>query len=659
MRIRRSNLVRATVCGVLAASLLLMGGVTVLASGAEATKGRTVLAVPDRQGLGDDEELEEFLDAFMLGQLIEYRITGAVVAVVADGDVLLAKAYGHADIETDTFAVADETLFRLGSVSSLFTWTAVMQLVERGKLDLNADINTYLSYFRIPNTFAQPITLAHLLTHTAGFEDVGSQVVPGVEDLLPLGEALASHVPGRVRPPGEQAAYSYYGVGLAGYIVEQVSGVPFERYVEENLLNPLDMCHTTVRQPVPDELLAHLANGYVYTGAGYAVYDFEFVRLPPAGSMSATAADVANFMIAHLQGGRYSGGRILEEATVLEMQRQHFTHDPRVNGIAYGFYEMNLNGQHIIRHEGDTVLSSSLLALLPEQNEGLFVCYSGPIGRMARDELLKAYMNRYYPLPDQPALQPLPGSAERASRCVGSYRMNRTAFTNYERILGVLDDVVEVVADPDGTLYVTGAKWVEIEPFVFRPLDGQRLLVFHEDNHGRISHMFADKIPTVAFARLAWYETEAFQVGLLATCAALFLSALLSWLIGAFINRRAGRARVPGPHPVSRARLLAALVGGLDLLSMAMLLFTLSRYRANVATNIPSLLLPVMIVEFIAAALTLGVVGFAVMAWAGKGDPEGSPYWSVCGRVHYTLVALAALVYVVWLYCWNLLGFRF
>ncbi len=226
--------------------------------------------------------------------------------------------------------------------------------------------------------------------------------------------------------------------------------------------------------------------------------------------------------------------------------------------------------------------------------------------------------------------------------------------------LWMRDELGEAAAEEEqrryaGQLY----KWVETEPFVFRALEGQRQLAFREDSQGRVTHMFADKIPTVAFARLAWYETEPFQVALLSICAALLLSALMCWAIGAFINRRAGISRAQGSHPASRARLLAAVVGGLDVLSLGMLLFTLSRSQANVATNVPLLLLPVMIVELIAAVLTLGVIAFAVVAWTGKGDPEGRPYWSVWGRVHYTLVALAALVYMVWLYCWNLLGFQF
>jgi CubicO group peptidase (beta-lactamase class C family) len=264
--------------------------------------GAPVLAMPapppppSPTGLSDPGELETFLDNVISGQLADDHIAGATVAVVKDGRLFFAKGYGYADRQHGKPVSATRTLFRIGSVSKLFTWTAVMQLAEQGKVDLHADVNTYLKTFHLPATYPEPITLAHLLTHTAGFEDRETGLYARTTgDLEPLGQWLAEHIPARVRPPGELTAYSNYGAVLAGYIVEQVSGLHFEQYVEQHLFQPLGMRSSTFRQPVPASLSAALSQGYTYTNGEYHPEPFEAVQVVPAGAMSATATDIANF----------------------------------------------------------------------------------------------------------------------------------------------------------------------------------------------------------------------------------------------------------------------------------------------------------------------------------------------------------------------------
>jgi CubicO group peptidase (beta-lactamase class C family) len=194
----------------------------------------------------------------------DHHIVGVAVSVVKDGKLFFAKGYGYADLENNIRVDPEATLFKLGSLTKLFTWTAVMQLAEQGKLDLDADVNTYLD-FRIPDTYPQPITLKHLMAHTSGFEDLHAEMVTlAEENLLPPREWLASHIPARVRPPGEVAAYSNYGAALAGYIVARVSGQSYSQYVQEHILDPLGMEGTTALWPTPPELLARESVGYMY-----------------------------------------------------------------------------------------------------------------------------------------------------------------------------------------------------------------------------------------------------------------------------------------------------------------------------------------------------------------------------------------------------------
>src|SRR5215203_1237173 len=282
--------------------------------------GRNVPTSPSQQqGPTDPAELEAFLDKELGREMEKHHIAGAAVSVVKDGKLFFAKGYGYADLENGIPVDPERTIFRIGSVGKLFTWTAVMQLAEQGKLDLDADINTYLD-FRIPDTYPQPITLKHLMTHTAGFEDrYFERLASDPNELVPPREWLISHMPARVRPPGDCAAYSSYGTSLAGYIVARVSGEPCDQYIQEHILNPLGMVHTTARSSMPPHIRAHTSVGYTYEDGAFQVFpdtsdigqprlayaDMGQPALVPAGDMQASATDMARFMIAHLQDGRY------------------------------------------------------------------------------------------------------------------------------------------------------------------------------------------------------------------------------------------------------------------------------------------------------------------------------------------------------------------
>jgi CubicO group peptidase (beta-lactamase class C family) len=239
----------------------------------------------------------------------EFHFAGITAVVVKDGQILFQKGYGYSNLEDQIPVDPAETLFRIGSVTKLFTWTAVHQLSEQGKLDLDADINIYLD-FQIPDTFPDPITLRHLMSHTGGFEAREFELgVRAPDELKPLGQYLATHMPARVYPPGQVSVYSNYGTDLAGYIVERISGMPYADYIESNILEPLRMVHTTPRQPLPSPLEAEMSNGYTYTKNAYLQQDFQIGSTQSCGAISSTAEDMARFMLAHLQGGSLCPGR--------------------------------------------------------------------------------------------------------------------------------------------------------------------------------------------------------------------------------------------------------------------------------------------------------------------------------------------------------------
>ena len=348
------------------------------------------------------EELSTFLEPALRMQLALFGIPGAAVAVVQGNKTLYLGGLGKADLASGEPVSARKTLFRTGSVSKLVTWTAVMQLVEQGKLDLHANINRYLDAFQVPAPLPEPVTLAHLLTHTAEFEDRGFGFYARSEaGLMPLDAFLAARMPARIFAPGEVSAYSNYGAALAGYLVERVSGLSFEDYVEARILTPLGMSASSFRQPLPSALASRLATGYRSSRKPGA---FEWDLAVPAGAFSSTAADMARFMIAHLNGGRLGTTRILKAATVEAMQQRRFTNHPAVSGLTYGFQELFIAGQRILAQPGDMLHFTAALFLIPERKLGLFVAYNRGRAAGAPMELLRAFLARFPPAP--PALVP-------------------------------------------------------------------------------------------------------------------------------------------------------------------------------------------------------------------------------------------------------------
>jgi CubicO group peptidase (beta-lactamase class C family) len=293
------------------------------------------------------KEMEAFIDGFM-GAQTPGAIGGATVAVVKDGELFFSKGYGYADVDRQIPMDPAQTLVRPGSISKLFTWTAVMQLVEQGKLDLDADVNTYLKGIKIPATYDAPVTLRNILTHTAGFEDggIGYLLARSDKDLEPLQDFLAAHMPARVRPPtrdfgtGTGASYSNWAAALAGDVVATVSGMSFDDYVRQHIFAPLGMTSSTFSEPLPENLAARMSGGYEFRDGKLERQPFELLHnWAPAGSLSSTATDMAKFMLAYLQDGTAADGHMLRPETVRLMYTRTLSPDPALNGTLLGFYE--------------------------------------------------------------------------------------------------------------------------------------------------------------------------------------------------------------------------------------------------------------------------------------------------------------------------------
>ncbi|WCL54318.1 serine hydrolase domain-containing protein [Gimibacter soli] len=595
--------------------------------------------------------LATFVDGMLATQLATMEISAATISVVKDGEVIFARAYGMQDIEADVPATAELSTFRIGSTSKLFTWTSVMQQVEAGKLDLDADVNTYLTGFQIPATFPEPITLRHILTHTAGFEDgaLGFLIGYDTDNMLSLQDAMAKHIPMRVNKPGAYTSYSNYATALAGLIVQNVSGMPFNDYVQTHILDPLGMQRTTFDEPLPERLKDGRTVGYSREMGALKPERFELIAgFAPAGSVSSTATDMARFMMAHLQDGELDGARILKPETARQMHSVIFQGDKRLGGMAHGFYEEYLNGHRLIGHGGDTNQFHTNMLIDKDEQLGIFVSYATGSDTKGRNTFVETFYDRYYPV-ELAKLTPPADFDERAARYAGSYKFWRHNASTIEKAISVLMNDVEVAPTGEGTLFLAGLwgpqQYVEIDKNLFRQVDGQRRIAFIEDANGNVQDLYIDGLPFMSLSKAPAFESKFFKQLVPGFALILFLTVFTGWLY----RRREYKTMQPGERAAIRFSLAVA---GANWLFVLGLVIVISIYKETLFEGIPFAFKANLVLPILASLLTIGVIYHAVQAWK-----QG--YWRLGRRVHYTLVALASVYMVVFYYYWNILGFQY
>jgi len=534
-------------------------------------------------------DLEAWLDGFMPYALEQTDVAGSVVVVVKDGKVLLEKGYGFSDLAKRTPVDPARTLFRPGSTSKLFTWTAVMQLVEQGKLNLDEDVNKYID-FKIPPYQGKPVTLRNIMTHTTGMEEVIRGLIANDEkEILPLDATLKHWIPERVYAPGTTPAYSNYATALAGYIVQRVSGQPFDQYIAQHIFAPLGMQHSTFSQPIQKNLLAMTSKGYKTASDGKE-QPYEYINLAPAGSLASTGADMANFMIAHLQNGAFGDQRILREETAREMHGTAQASVGPLNKMMLGFYETTANGHRAIAHGGDTQWFHSDLQLFLDDGIGIYVSTNsaGKDGsaRLIRDGLVTGFVNRYLPGPERKDGGVDAATAKQHAQLIaGSYNSSRRADSNFMNLVYMLGQT-KVTANEDGTISVpmlagySGApkKWREISPFVWQDTNsGDRLAADVIDGH--VTRFSAEPFSAImVFQRAAWWQTPGVFLPMLFGSLAVLLLTVLAWPVSALVRRHYGvRYPLAGQdaraHRWSRIASLAVLVsmGGMIAMIFAMM----------------------------------------------------------------------------------------
>ena len=603
-------------------------------------------------------DLTAFLDGVVPLALKTYDVAGVVVAVVKDGKLLLAKGYGFADLAHRRPVVPESTLFRVASISKLFTATAVMQLVEQGKLDLDEDLGRYLD-FKLPKRVPDKITLRQLLTHTAGFQESVKQLPADSGQGVPLRDHVREMTPEQIYRPGTVTAYSNYGNDLAGYVVEHVSGLPYAEYVRTRILEPLGMRHSSVAQPLPAKLRSQVS--LEYPTASDPAGEFEILQGEPSGNMSATATDMARFAIAHLQLGVLDGQRILQDATARQMGTTQFRTHPEVPGMGLGFFEEHRNGYRIQGHGGDLSRFHSHLSLLMDEGVGFFISQnsSGRGGGFfgLREAVRDGFLDRYFPrrIPLEPVL---PNAVAQARRFAGPYTFSRRGETTLARIAGLLANL-DLTANDDGTLenpLLDGPngqplRWFPIDSTTYRTADGSQRIGFVAAGNGLPAR--AGFIGGHELHRVGLADSRSFNLTLLGGSLAVFLATLVLWPVSGLIRRRYG---APPPDDGVGAG-LRALTRVVALLSVAFAVgFTVFVLLGmNGSLTLDRRLDPLLgAIRFVGLLGALGTVAFLVALI--RSLKTGQNRWA---RLKYLALVIAGVSFGWFAVHWHLLSWSF
>jgi CubicO group peptidase (beta-lactamase class C family) len=573
----------------------------------------------------------------------EEHLASVSVSIVHRGELILSKAYGYSDIEQQKPADPERTLFRPGSISKLFTWIAVMQLVEQGKLDLDRDVNQYLKSFQIRDRFpSDPITLRHLMTHTPGFEDGGLGYLQPteVDRILPLSEAMQKYQPQRILPPGRQVSYSNYGTALAGLIVANVSGLNYQEYVRRHIFEPLNMQRSTFIEPLPAHLIDDMAIAYAYEGGDFVPHPFEIIsNFAPAGAMSATADDLARFMMAMLRYGKFGERRILQEVTAKTLLERAFSTDSRLPGMALGFYESIVNGYRLVGHGGDTDFFHSDLALDFQNQLGIFISVSGRTGGDLRSAFIPALYDHLFASKRESSSTER-NFGNRVSDYSGEFKFWRANFSTLEKLFSLSAGIKVMPGENSSLVMEQGGEvfqYVEIGADHFQEINSENQVAFQRDDSGEVTGLIFSWGPFLSAYKAPFYETSALNQWLLGLAALVFISATLRrlyqkpepWMVGSAVW-------------VSVAHLAVLLVGALSFGLTAEVLGERVPWQVKVW-----LILPIL-----ATLLTAYLSYQAVVVWKTQ---IGTLFYRI--RLSVVVVMSLAMVWFYWF--WNMLGFQY
>ncbi len=592
-------------------------------------------AIKSTTQLNNIQQSESFFDNYFKSSLEKFHVPGVALSLVRGDTILLSKGYGLGNLDQRTVVNPARTIFRVGSVSKLLTTTAVLQLADRSKINLDEDVRPYLKNLPLKNPITYPVTWRDLLTHTDGFDSgwgIGS-FARSPSQMLPLKDYISRRLPRQLHQPGQVYLYSDVGMTLAGYLVEKATGIPFAQYVEDNIFQPLKMSHSSFGQ----FLNSNLATGYRYRENQYRAFEYPYINSVSAGALSTTATDMAHFAIAQLQGGIYKAQRILSDRMVEQMQSRQFTVHPLFSGSAFGFYERFWGKYRILEHGGRMSGYQSLLFLIPQEDIGFFITCNTDNYELL-DDLVTRFLTQYFPKEEGDVRPTLQQSQTQLRELAGTYRYNRYAHNSIEKLGAVLGEAPEtnLVANPNRSLSLgqSGQQWREVSPMLFQESESKRLMAFPLEREPK--YLFLSHSVFSVLEKLQWFETVTFQVRLILGCLSVFILVLIKTLLG-------------WKRLNFRDYLVLWLILGNFFFILCMVWYVIKTEFWEFFWGLPLWVQGVLHLPFLSIISSLILLMVIVNTWAKL---------SICSRFEILSLITANGLFIWCLHYWNLIGVR-
>lgn len=561
-----------------------------------------------------EEKVDEIMDTY-IGE--DKDIPGAAIAVVQDGEVVLEKGYGVSDMDNQSEVDPEETVFEAASISKLYTWSAVMQLVEQGKIDLDEDIREYLPEDFLELEYSDKITMLDLMNHSAGFEVKTELLMThDPEKLFTLEDYVSkeNHAPKQVFRPGEVTAYSNFSSALAGYIVERVSGEDYAAYMQSHVLDKLNMTHSTFEMDYRDlpEIVDNKSESYVKQGDQFETVDQTYVNGAPAGSLNTTVQDMSQFMLAHLDKNEHP--LFEEEKTLKDMHEQ--THEYPNN--AHGFWERTAGGHRVLEHGGNSLGFSTQMTLVPEEEFGMVLLTNlGEEASGVRIDLENALIGEH----EQPEAV---SASDNDEKVAGTYRES-SIYSNFVKLLPILGDSdVTVKAHEDGGITLQTPmesepiRYTETGDLLYERVDDTVTMMdkagmnksrvhFEMDDEGNVKSMthgtFTDFLPVSVKDRV-----DVNLVIMIISVLAFLIYSIVS-LIGWIRKRRRGEVTSAG-FPAT------GLLAGIGLLSIVNIAILFTRFLVDKFHELDPLKVHVWVNWLL--PVTLIISGYFILKWCKK-----------------------------------------
>lgn len=604
----------------------------------------------------NEDNIKNFMDNYFHEKMKDYSVPGASVVVVKDNKEIFKSGYGYSNLESKTKVDIDKTSFPACSVSKLFTATAILQLYEKGELDLDRNIEEYISPYKVINKYDTPVTCRNLLTHSSGIDEESELNVATLDyNLVKKQEYYFNTHPIKVvTEPNTICRYSNIGYNILGYIVEKVSKTSYEDYVKENILKPLEMNDSTIRLKSNDT-----AKGYTDEGNKYIENTLAYQYTSGSCGIITTTKDMENFIIANLNNGKFKDNKILSDKTLKIMQDKQFSNSEVIPGMGFGFIRSYRNGEEIIKHEGALPSGyTTTLFILPKENIGIYIATNSLNALPFNFE--EEFLNHFYPKVNNSFNTKNISKRINLNEYEGTYRnYDGTSKTNIMKLNVLFDSSMDmkIKDNKDGTLTLcefTSAKekiitkLVETEEGVFLREDGRGKVAFRFDKSGNVIYAFNDTSHN-SFEKIKFYDKSQFIVSIIGVSLIIFITNLLIF-IKSFLKRKK-ELKSNGFKVIKSMKLLNVIIEIFNItgaLGVIILTVTMCLNSDFSLIYLLYFFLTLLIISNIMTFLSLILLIYSL--FKNKG--------SIRVKVHYIILNIANLAFVWVLYYFNFLGYR-